>query len=638
MALSGTINGTTTNQYISSKIVWSATQNKNENYSTVTATLYYSRTNTGYTTYGTWAGNITINGITTQATKALTITYNSNTEAVTATVKVPHNADGTKTITISGAGGISGTSMASTSVSKSVTLDTIPRASSIHATNAYVGENTTITINKASSNFTHTITFSMGTLTGTIATKTTANSIKWTIPTDFYWMMTNSYNGVCDLTCVTYNGNTTIGTSYFSFLVNVRESGNAPTLSPTIEDTNSITVALTGDKNKLVRYHSNAYITLTASAQNGASIKSTKVLVGDKSYTKFPLTIGGVYDDTFTFSATDSRGYSATKQVVKDIVNYVNLTTNISVDAPTATGTTTLSIFGGYYNGSFGAVANTLTVEYRYKSNSGSYTEWKTAIFTLKNNYYEASVAITGLDYLNSYTFQARAKDKLQTVESYERKVKTTPIFDWGENDFNFNVPVNHNGIIVMNDGAGIAGVDTDGDTMINFTPNSGSNTVELGVGNYLKSQGSTDIFGHEVNIYSNNSVNVNGFAIAENKVLWSGNSHMNGEQIITLSEPISAQASGIVLVFSHYNNATQTADNYSIHSFFISKKQIELFPSCGHTFLMAVNSGLSSIGAKYLYFTDSNISGHATNTASGTNSGITFANSAYVLRYVIGV
>ena len=28
-------------------------------------------------------------------------------------------------------------------------------------------------------------------------------------------------------------------------------------------------------------------------------------------------------------------------------------------------------------------------------------------------------------------------------IKSVEKALKTLPVFDWGENDFNFNVPVN---------------------------------------------------------------------------------------------------------------------------------------------------------------------------------------------------
>lgn len=133
MALSGTINGSTDNQYIDSKIEWSATQSIDGNYSMVTATLYYSRNNTGFTTSGTWSGSITINGTTKSDSGYLSITYNSNTKAITNTVKVPHNTDGTKTITISATGSISGTTLSGTSVSSSVTLNTIPRAATLNS-------------------------------------------------------------------------------------------------------------------------------------------------------------------------------------------------------------------------------------------------------------------------------------------------------------------------------------------------------------------------------------------------------------------------------------------------------------------------------------------------------------------------
>lgn len=133
MALSGSFTGSTSNQYVQPKITWSATQNIAENYSMVTATLTYSRTNSGYTTSGKWSGSITINGTTTShsTTEAIYITQNSNTKAMSATVKVPHNADGSKSVTISCTGTIAAADLSSTSCSATVVLDSIPRQASI---------------------------------------------------------------------------------------------------------------------------------------------------------------------------------------------------------------------------------------------------------------------------------------------------------------------------------------------------------------------------------------------------------------------------------------------------------------------------------------------------------------------------
>lgn len=135
MALSGSFTGSTSNQYVQPKITWSATQNIAENYSMVTATLTYSRTNSGYTTSGRWNGSITINGttITHSTTEQIFITQNSNTVAMSATVKVPHNADGSKSVYISCTGAIPAASLSSTSCAATVYLDTIPRQAKITA-------------------------------------------------------------------------------------------------------------------------------------------------------------------------------------------------------------------------------------------------------------------------------------------------------------------------------------------------------------------------------------------------------------------------------------------------------------------------------------------------------------------------
>lgn len=60
----------------------------------MTAVLTYDRTNSGYTTYGTWSGSITINGAATAGSRYLEIGYQTHTEAIRATVRVYHEADG----------------------------------------------------------------------------------------------------------------------------------------------------------------------------------------------------------------------------------------------------------------------------------------------------------------------------------------------------------------------------------------------------------------------------------------------------------------------------------------------------------------------------------------------------------------
>ena len=124
-----TIYGTTSNQYIQSAIIWSATADEKNNKSYVTATLYYKRTNE-FTTSGTGTFSISIEGVATKKTKSITIA-NSWVEVVSAGQWVDHNKDGSKSITISASGNIPDTTLTSTDCSDTVTLDKISRATTI---------------------------------------------------------------------------------------------------------------------------------------------------------------------------------------------------------------------------------------------------------------------------------------------------------------------------------------------------------------------------------------------------------------------------------------------------------------------------------------------------------------------------
>ena len=106
----------------------------------------------------------------------------------------------------------------------------------------------------------------------------------------------------------------------------------------------------------------------------------------------------------------------------------------------------------------------------------------------------------------------------------------------------------------------------------------------------------------------------------------------------ITLAEKVSAQPNGIVLVFSRYANGAAADTNFS--SFFIAKALVEAKPGVGHLLIMAATPTFELMAAKYLYINDETIAGHASNSAAGTSTttGITYANNAFVLRYVIGV
>ena len=367
---------------------------------------------------------------------------NSSITIASGTTTISHNSDGSKNMSVAFSIDMAKDSWTPGKISvsgKSMALTTIPRASTVSCSTANIGSNATITINRASSSFTHTLSYTFGSLDGTIVTKTNKTSVAWTIPTTFYAEIPNSKSGTGTITCDTYNGSTKIGTKTCTFTATVSESASKPTLSPTVVDNNSTTIALTGDNTKFIKYYSNAAVTTGAEARNSATLKSQKITCGSKSISSASGTINKVESGSFKFSATDSRGYTTSQTITKTLINYVKLTCDLQKSTPDISGNFTLTVKGNYFNGSFGATNNTLTIQYRYKENGGTYSNWETINATLSGNTYTATNNLTGLDYQKTYVFQARATDKLATKTTGEMSIKSLPIFDWGKNDFKVN-------------------------------------------------------------------------------------------------------------------------------------------------------------------------------------------------------
>ena len=395
--------------------------------------------------------NVTVNGSNYSGTCTIGIGTNSTKTLASGSTTIAHNADGTKSfsfsfslqfdINYSGVGWI-GTK----SGSGSGTLSTIPRTSSVSSTNSNIGENITISINRASSSFTHTLTYSFGNLSGTIASKTSSTSVSWTLPTSFYAQIPNSRSGWGRIICDTYSGSTKIGSSDCRFDAYVKESTNKPGISATVVDVNDTTKALTGDENKLIKYYSRVKFSITSSPKNSSGTKSININYNGNSFTggsgnSWTDYFSDVVSGSYRCSVTDTRDFTTSVDVNKTLINYVKITCALSVSNPTASGECTLTIKGNYFNGSFGSTNNTLTVQ--YKQNGGN---WTNATATLNGNTYTATVKLTGLDYTQTYTFQAKATDKLANATTAEKRVKSTPIFDWGSDNFHFHVPVYING------------------------------------------------------------------------------------------------------------------------------------------------------------------------------------------------
>lgn len=362
---------------------------------------------------------------------------------------IEHTIDGSKTISFSfNVSSLDASYLpGSASASGSMTLTKKLRASKITCSTGVIGGQATITIAKEDYTFAHRVEYTYGNLKGIVIEKETWGSFKWNIPTSFYTQIPNGTTGYGELKCTTYNGNTVLGTTTTNFTVITDEAACKPTLNPSIK-CDSATYALTGDYNKFIKGWSSADYNIGAAARNSATLKNQRIICGSKDSTAMSGTLTGIDSDSFTIRAYDSRGYITEQTIKKSIVNYFKPTCNIEVTAPTADGKMSFTIKGNVFTGSFGKSSNQAVVSYRVKENEDIYLSWRVAESTLSGNTYSASVDLTGLNYQNTYTIQANIKDSISGyVYSAEYKVKTTPIFDWGENDFNFNVPISFNNI-----------------------------------------------------------------------------------------------------------------------------------------------------------------------------------------------
>ena len=377
-------------------------------------------------------------------------TYSSVT-LISGTATVGHGADGTKTMALSYSLDMASASYTPgpMSGSGSMALTTIPReAKMTGAPNFTDDDNPTITYSNPGG-FPIYAYMDVGTGFHPAEPRQVFGSSYTFNLTESERNALRSINTSSNTQAIRFVLRTDIGTTpYYSWLDRTLTIKNpAPTLSPTVKDVNSKTLALTGSADKLVKYHSNAAVTFGAAAVKMASLVSKAVTCGAKSLTG-DGTMTGVESGSFAFTVKDSRGNTTQKSVNKTMVNYVRLSCDIVDGAPDASGKYNLEVTGACFYGSFGAVDNTLAVEYRYRvQGAETWEEWKAVDSVLPLGFtYLARARVEGLDYQATYQFQARATDKLETVTTPEKTVKSLPTFDWSGTDFNFNVPLKLNG------------------------------------------------------------------------------------------------------------------------------------------------------------------------------------------------
>lgn len=594
----------------------------------------------------------------------------------TKTVDVVHGDTGAKTVAVS-ASYTTGVSAGTVTASTSKVLDTIPRATTptLSAASVDMGAEVTINTPGAAAAFTHDLAYSFGGSDFVNIATGVAASYEWTTP-DLAAKVPDAAAGVATIRCTTKNGADVIGVTTAVLTLKVPASV-VPTISSVeVVDTDADIAAQFG---AFVRSKSRARFTIKAAGAKGSTIKNYSTRINTANYTGAEFEVGVSWLNMLvTVTVTDTRGRTATWSGEFDVLDYSKpFITGMGVTRVNERGEEdqngTLVLLAMTYDVPSMSGHNTAHAILEYKRSADGDDGWETLL---------------ELNGLSGYPPQV-LDPEFSTDYQYDVRLTVTDWFGaaavWSD---------------ILPSAAVIMDIGADGDCMgIGETAQypgcvglawilktahgeiprnavaipSGANADTYTTPGYyvFSSEAVTTISGlpfatcsGSLEVYSEGDVGqlrqvatrcavgtreiwerlyyddtwqawVCVYKGGAGRVLWSGTWWMTAAHTATLSEPVSEQPNGIILVFSQFTDGA--ADNSSFHHRVVSKHWVGLYP--GHAeCIQLTTSDLSLVATKYLYIHDDKIVGHDNNTKSGTGaSGITYTNSRFVLRYVIG-
>ena len=251
------------------------------------------------------------------------LTDNASTEAAAyGECTVTHNADGTKSVTLAWSGDCSfSSSIGVITGSATISLPTIPRATTPSVGTLTMGTASTITLSPASSTFTHTLRYTVGSASGTIITKTANTSVSWTPALTLANQVPNATTAVGTLYCDTYSGSTLIGTKSVSITLNVPASV-IPSATYTLTDSNS---AIATKFSAFIQSKSKVKVAITASGAYGSTIASVTTTINGTTYTGTSFTtdfLTGSGTQSISITIKDSRSRTKTVSGTFSVLAY----------------------------------------------------------------------------------------------------------------------------------------------------------------------------------------------------------------------------------------------------------------------------------------------------------------------------
>ena len=590
----------------------------------------------------------------------------------TKTVNVSHTSTGTKTLSCS-ASYTTGVSSGTVTTSASKTLTTIPRKSTLSASNGTLGTAQKLSVTKQATSFTHTITYSCGSASGTICTKSSSTSISWTPPLSLANQNTTGVTVSVTLTITTYSGSSSVGSNTKTITCSIPASVK-PSCSISVTDSTGIADIY----GSFVKGLSVFKVVVTPSTSYGSAIKAYKSTANGGTYLTASFTTSVLKSaGTLTVSSTvtDKRGRSGSASESISVLNYTApIISKLVVQRCTEDGTPD-------GQGAYVKVTVSASITNLNSLNRASYIlKYKKStedIFTVVPWYdYDDSYSVVDGTYIfpadtaSSYNIEFGVTDNHNTSTRTTSASTGFTLMHWGIGGDSMAIGKVAELPNVLDLGlqtrlyGGILHPVLEPDTDLNDirTPNTyiGANVSTY---NYSNCPLTTGTFTLEVvgmgdegqvkqrltychktasraweRIYYGSDwgewVCTSDF---DGQLLWEGGFYMHDTQEINLAEPVSKQRTGIVLVFCRYSGGTIQNYHFSYH--FVPKMMVAMHDGCGSIFQMGAVEG-DYFAAKYLYIGDQTIKGNAYNddVITDANSGITYTNNATVLRYVIGV
>ena len=370
---------------------------------------------------GKYSASFPISGNTTASSIDVDVTLETDaprgSETITCTISVGAYSGS------SGSGGSGGSTTPTTSAS----VPTLSKSS------AKVGETVTIYTGRKNIRYKHTISYTVGTATGTIA-KNVASSVEWEIPTELLDSV-KMEGSDCTISVATYYNTTLRGTNMVHLTLYPPDDA-MPSVSEgwvSVSRDNSLIPSV----NAWVKGYSKAKVTFDstkAAAKYGASIRGFSITCnGEKTNAVNGAATTGVLASVNAMvlcTVTDSRGYTTTEAVTLQVQDYAPPTINgaaayrcdsslLAADDGehiAARATAGCTALGG---------ANSVTLKAAYKAvGAESYS----AEVTLQSGTVKMVTGNAVISTTQSYVVRLTATDKVGNSAVYEKTVSTKAV------------------------------------------------------------------------------------------------------------------------------------------------------------------------------------------------------------------